>query len=162
MPKKEIALELAEFLDSTAARALGVDQADVKRVAEAFLTVCYEELGKRPRLLDGEDMHAALGHLLPAHFARKDPVAAHAPAILRAFIDHLKESQVVTHSFELERGFEATVDEFQETVRTGQNAHQHHHPKVDPFVHGAPKLGRNDPCSCGSGKKFKKCHGKNA
>ena len=22
-----------------------------------------------------------------------------------------------------------------------------------------PKLGRNDPCSCGSGKKFKKCHG---
>jgi len=22
-----------------------------------------------------------------------------------------------------------------------------------------PKLGRNDPCSCGSGKKYKKCHG---
>jgi len=22
-----------------------------------------------------------------------------------------------------------------------------------------PKLGRNDPCWCGSGKKFKKCHG---
>jgi preprotein translocase subunit SecA len=21
------------------------------------------------------------------------------------------------------------------------------------------KLGRNDPCWCGSGKKFKKCHG---
>jgi preprotein translocase subunit SecA len=24
---------------------------------------------------------------------------------------------------------------------------------------GTPKLGRNDPCWCGSGKKFKKCHG---
>jgi preprotein translocase subunit SecA len=23
----------------------------------------------------------------------------------------------------------------------------------------APKIGRNDPCPCGSGKKFKKCHG---
>jgi hypothetical protein len=22
-----------------------------------------------------------------------------------------------------------------------------------------PKVGRNDPCWCGSGKKFKKCHG---
>jgi preprotein translocase subunit SecA len=22
-----------------------------------------------------------------------------------------------------------------------------------------PKIGRNDPCWCGSGKKFKKCHG---
>ncbi|MEO7329653.1 MAG: SEC-C metal-binding domain-containing protein [Minicystis sp.] len=23
-----------------------------------------------------------------------------------------------------------------------------------------PKVGRNEPCSCGSGLKFKKCHGK--
>jgi preprotein translocase subunit SecA len=23
----------------------------------------------------------------------------------------------------------------------------------------APRIGRNDPCPCGSGKKFKKCHG---
>jgi preprotein translocase subunit SecA len=25
--------------------------------------------------------------------------------------------------------------------------------------HDAPKVGRNDPCPCGSGKKYKKCHG---
>jgi len=29
-----------------------------------------------------------------------------------------------------------------------------------PFVREAPKVGRNDPCHCGSGKKFKHCHGK--
>jgi uncharacterized protein YecA (UPF0149 family) len=23
----------------------------------------------------------------------------------------------------------------------------------------APRAGRNEPCPCGSGKKFKKCHG---
>jgi preprotein translocase subunit SecA len=23
-----------------------------------------------------------------------------------------------------------------------------------------PKVGRNDPCPCGSGKKYKRCHGK--
>jgi preprotein translocase subunit SecA len=23
------------------------------------------------------------------------------------------------------------------------------------------KVGRNDPCPCGSGKKYKKCHGRN-
>ncbi|SPF54325.1 SEC-C motif domain protein [Candidatus Sulfopaludibacter sp. SbA4] len=27
-----------------------------------------------------------------------------------------------------------------------------------PFVHKAPRPGRNDPCWCGSGKKYKKCH----
>ncbi|OJH40945.1 preprotein translocase subunit SecA [Cystobacter ferrugineus] len=26
---------------------------------------------------------------------------------------------------------------------------------------GGPKVGRNDPCPCGSGKKYKKCHGAN-
>ncbi len=28
-----------------------------------------------------------------------------------------------------------------------------------PVVRNEPKVGRNDPCYCGSGKKFKKCHG---
>lgn len=27
----------------------------------------------------------------------------------------------------------------------------------DTFEHTAPKVGRNEPCSCGSGKKYKKC-----
>jgi preprotein translocase subunit SecA len=34
---------------------------------------------------------------------------------------------------------------------------------VDPsdatFVRGERKVGRNEPCPCGSGKKFKQCHG---
>ncbi|MFZ2541283.1 MAG: preprotein translocase subunit SecA [Gallionella sp.] len=29
-----------------------------------------------------------------------------------------------------------------------------------PFVRDAQKVGRNDPCPCGSGKKYKQCHGK--
>lgn len=29
-----------------------------------------------------------------------------------------------------------------------------------PFVREGQKMGRNDPCYCGSGKKFKQCHGK--
>jgi uncharacterized protein YecA (UPF0149 family) len=27
------------------------------------------------------------------------------------------------------------------------------------YIRSDPKIGRNDPCPCGSGKKFKKCHG---
>ncbi len=29
-----------------------------------------------------------------------------------------------------------------------------------PFVRGGQKVGRNEPCPCGSGKKYKQCHGK--
>jgi preprotein translocase subunit SecA len=31
---------------------------------------------------------------------------------------------------------------------------------VQPFVRGGAKVGRNDPCPCGSGRKYKQCHGK--
>ncbi|OIQ79806.1 protein translocase subunit SecA [mine drainage metagenome] len=30
----------------------------------------------------------------------------------------------------------------------------------EPFERAGAKVGRNDPCPCGSGKKFKQCHGK--
>jgi preprotein translocase subunit SecA len=32
-------------------------------------------------------------------------------------------------------------------------------PKQETVVRATPKVGRNDPCPCGSGKKYKKCHG---
>ena len=32
-------------------------------------------------------------------------------------------------------------------------------PKMQPIVNTMPKVGRNDPCPCGSGKKYKQCHG---
>jgi uncharacterized protein len=30
-------------------------------------------------------------------------------------------------------------------------------PSAEPFRHSAARIGRNDPCPCGSGKKYKKC-----
>lgn len=30
----------------------------------------------------------------------------------------------------------------------------------EPLINKEPKIGRNDPCTCGSGKKYKNCHGK--
>ena len=31
--------------------------------------------------------------------------------------------------------------------------------EVQTIRREGPKVGRNDPCPCGSGKKYKKCHG---
>jgi preprotein translocase subunit SecA len=33
-------------------------------------------------------------------------------------------------------------------------------PDGAPFVRGDRKIGRNEPCPCGSGKKYKQCHGR--
>jgi preprotein translocase subunit SecA len=32
--------------------------------------------------------------------------------------------------------------------------------KSQPTVRPGQKVGRNDPCPCGSGRKYKHCHGK--
>jgi len=32
--------------------------------------------------------------------------------------------------------------------------------KVETVRREQPKVGRNEPCPCGSGKKYKQCHGK--
>jgi hypothetical protein len=156
---KEVDLELAQFLDSAPARALAEPhRADVRRIARDFLEICFAELGKAPRFLDGHDVHEILGHALPGRFRRGEALARHVPAVLGAFFDHLEAAQVVAQSFEVRQSLAATAGEFLEAVESGQAAH-HHAPRQTPVVHTVAKTGRNDPCWCGSGKKFKKCHG---
>lgn len=61
--------------------------------------------------------------------------------------------------------YRETKDEIasqQEAQRqAGQAATQASQPKAQPIVKDK-KIGRNDPCPCGSGKKYKNCHGRNA
>lgn len=43
---------------------------------------------------------------------------------------------------------------------THNEGEDHHHaPKPVTIVRETPKIGRNEPCPCGSGKKYKKCCG---
>ena len=46
-----------------------------------------------------------------------------------------------------------------EAQRAAASAPQGQPRVTNPIVAG-PKVGRNDPCPCGSGKKYKNCHGK--
>jgi preprotein translocase subunit SecA len=49
--------------------------------------------------------------------------------------------------------YEKALGEDEDSSKDGQETHQ-------PFVRQGGKVGRNDPCPCGSGKKYKQCHGK--
>ncbi|HJV88062.1 MAG TPA: preprotein translocase subunit SecA [Noviherbaspirillum sp.] len=48
----------------------------------------------------------------------------------------------------------AAPEELLAPTATAEDARQ------QPVVNAVPKVGRNDPCPCGSGKKYKQCHGK--
>jgi len=52
-------------------------------------------------------------------------------------------------------------DDDQRRRRAMQSAGQADAPKVETIRRVDKKIGRNDPCPCGSGKKYKQCHGAN-
>jgi preprotein translocase subunit SecA len=64
--------------------------------------------------------------------------------------------QVATSVDDLEEAFQRKKRRELESARMAGGGEQR---TVQQVVRGAEKVGRNDPCPCGSGKKYKKCHG---
>ena len=79
-----------------------------------------------------------------AHSAGPDGNGSHPPRNVATSVDELEESFQRKKKRELEQARMAGAGE----------AHT-----VQQVVRGAAKVGRNDPCPCGSGKKYKKCCG---
>jgi preprotein translocase subunit SecA len=83
------------------------------------------------------------------------------------------EEEVAALEAEQRRAAEARAMEFQHAQSTGydgppQPGAEAGQPQqgaegavatATPMVRSGPKIGRNDPCPCGSGKKYKHCHG---
>lgn len=53
---------------------------------------------------------------------------------------------------------QAWMEKNKERIEKGELGEEPSKPG-ETFVKTGPEIGRNDPCHCGSGKKFKKCHG---
>ena len=62
-------------------------------------------------------------------------------------VEHLPEPKNVQYHH-------ADYDDALETAKSNDDT------AVQPFVRQGQKIGRNDPCPCGNGKKYKQCHGK--
>ena len=163
MSEPRVLLDAAAFMDS--AHALRIDSActeDIRTIAQRFLQTCYEDLGKAPRQLHGDELLTLLGQLLPRHFGTKDKLAKAVPDVLRAYVQHLDDTGMLSHRYELQQAIETGAEPFLAAVQSGA-AHAQGIAVTDkskPFVHRAEKTGRNDPCPCGSGKKLKKCCGR--
>ncbi|MGH8764064.1 MAG: preprotein translocase subunit SecA [Nitrosospira sp.] len=130
---------------------------------------------------------AALDHLRQGihlrGYAQKNPKQEYKREAFELFTSMLEEIKVevtkilMTVQIKSEQQVEAVA----ETQRSPVNLQYHHaayeevlgeeegregledqarQEKHQPFVRRGEKVGRNDPCPCGSGKKYKQCHGK--
>ena len=145
---------LDEFLGSEAARAVpGASEAQRREVATR-LHAALEDVGATLATLSADDVHGWLFHAVPERFEPGDPLLPHVAATIRALAGFAKLER-------LRRTLDEALPELEHALEHGHSHHHHDHDEEPqaPYVRGAPKIGRNDPCPCGSGKKFKKCHG---
>ncbi len=95
----------------------------------------------------------------PIHERTAEPLVARQPHIyskLRELIEEdVREAAMTAECAELIFPPTQIVVEAFDAAIEGRRPGE----RVGPIVREEPKVGRNEPCPCGSGKKFKKCHG---
>jgi uncharacterized protein len=105
-----------------------------------FATVCFPDLVEIP----DDDVTSALARVL-----------RHLPA-------ETDEEREVVATLDRELPLKTLDDAIEELVSSVADLYDltmEERYKVETVRREAPKVGRNDPCPCGSGKKFKQCHG---
>lgn len=80
-----------------------------------------------------------------------DSVRRDAPQILEAYFEYLETSGKAPNAAEWTEHMPEASAYYGEHLRNDGSI------KGDTVRHTLAKVGRNDPCPCGSGKKFKKC-----
>ncbi|MBX3618035.1 preprotein translocase subunit SecA [Nitrosomonas sp.] len=125
---------------------------------------------------------AALDHLRQGihlrGYAQKNPKQEYKREAFELFTNMLEEvkNEVTRILLTVQIKNEQQVDAATETLRSPEKIELHHgtagsfdedstdekieNDKAQPFVRSNEKVGRNQPCPCGSGKKYKQCHGK--
>jgi preprotein translocase subunit SecA len=79
---------------------------------------------------------------------------------IRTHDDALKIEQVKKLSTNEERQRIHLVHKTSTTTSASETITENKIENKIPYVRNLPKVGRNDPCCCGSGRKYKQCHGK--
>ena len=138
---------------------------------------------ERSVMLQNLDSHwrehlAALDHLRQGihlrGYAQKNPKQEYKREAFELFEGLLQvvRTEVTKLLMTIEVRSEQQIEEVEQHPPQVENV-QYHHADYDealgtsdqaekpqrPVEHAMPKVGRNDPCPCGSGKKFKHCHG---
>lgn len=136
---------VGDFVDSTRFRTLPHAVRDYAEPAlSCFLETAWNQI--EPPDLDEASVRAGLIEGV-AQLDLPASVKPDVPELVRAFLETLEDQGRVAGGRDLGVYAGALHQRFQDATAT----------KPRPIQNVASKLGRNDPCPCGSGKKYKKC-----
>jgi preprotein translocase subunit SecA len=99
-------------------------------------------------------------------YGQKDPLAEYKKEGFSLFklMDDQVKTDVLTKLFRVQVSAPSQVEEIQPKKQQPMSFLHGSSPDApaEPQKRSEDKVGRNDPCPCGSGKKYKKCHGASA
>lgn len=155
--------DIEAFLASPEGAALADVPADARAEVARRLYLALDDIGAPLEKLGATDVHGWLLHAVPDQFETRDPLAPHVAAVVSALVAFTER----THGRELKSvraACKEMLPELEQALVHGHAHHHHHHHDdedevVETYVRATPKVGRNEPCPCGSGRKYKKCHG---
>ena len=163
--------DLAEYLKNAANEAIknkfsGFDQEQVKITMREVLLATFDQFWK--------DHLLAMDHLKEGinlrSYGQKDPLVEYKreaftiyenmkSAIKRAVIERISHIKLMTQE-EIEEIHKRQQEMLEAQIKAHQEAERAKTMTEEKkIIRATVKAGRNDPCPCGSGKKFKSCHG---
>ena len=95
-------------------------------------------------------------------YGQKDPLVEYKKEGFTLFklMDDQVKMDVITKLYRVQVTREEEVQELQPKAQPMHFMHgAQEESQLEPTLRKEDKVGRNDPCPCGSGKKYKKCHG---
>ena len=155
-------------------RAYETKGKEIIRAVEKTVTLRVIDNYWKNHLRDMDDLKQNVQN---AAYEQKDPILIYKGESFNLFITMLENLSKDVLAFLLRAQIYLRKDETPETIEVSE-AHEKHsdlsrmrasrpdlvnnssEPKSNAPVHVEKRVGRNDPCPCGSGKKFKNCHGR--
>ena len=157
---KEIRQTIDSFLQSKHAKVDGLDAKSVDDLTRRFVQTSFENLGRAPWNLSGKELETLLTETLPLRFAGDEPFLNQAPKVFSALFDQIDEIRHIEHREDIDKTLARHSETFAQTVKDVPDERRiPWFEKIETIVSNEPKLRRNDPCPCGSGKKVKACCG---
>lgn len=146
---EEIENWAADFALTDAARGFGEEtRAHAPAVLAAFLKAACARAGGAPAVLEPDHLQRAFLEDLPSLDVPAG-VRSEVPQLVEAFLGWLQEEGRLADGRILGKAARVAGPAYLRAVEG----------KGTPYRHASGKIGRNDPCPCGSGRKYKKCCG---
>ena len=154
--EKRVSLQLADFLSSGKWKPSGLSKDSAAAVTKAFFEACYRDLGVPPDRLDAPELEQALLEHLPPRLNPSLEGVEAAPRLVGAILQWCGERKLNPNAWRFPEVLERAGKQFPKLLERSGGAALASEPGK-PYERPGSKVGRNDPCPCGSGKKYKKC-----